>query len=175
MFHQYVNEIAVNCISIVRDETKSVNRKMDALDWYARNVEFVSNKILANFLTCCHEIYETQESKFSKNTFFLLEHKSPVVKSLRKLIVETQDKCANEGIRAQLPLYLQLLEVALLSQHNIKKAVNLELHKVLVNILLNSEFEEESKIHSQMCIGKMLVYTDSNIIVDMIGTPYFAH
>ena len=97
------------------------------------------------------------------------------MKSLRKLIVETQDKSASEGIRAQLPLYLQLLEVALLSQHNIKRAVGLEFHKVIVNILLSSEVSEESKIHSQMCLGKMLAFKDSNIIVDMISTPYFAH
>ena len=70
MFHQFVNEIAVNCTSVVRDETKSSTKKMDALDWYARNVEFVSSKLLQNFLACCHEIYKTQESKYSKNTFF---------------------------------------------------------------------------------------------------------
>lgn len=58
MFHEYVNEIAVNCISTVRDDIKSVTKKMDAVDWYARNVEFVSSKIFSNFLICCHEIYE---------------------------------------------------------------------------------------------------------------------
>jgi hypothetical protein len=68
-----------------------------------------------------------------------------------------------------------LLEVALLSQHNIKKAVALELQKVIVSILLNIESTEESMIHSQMCLSKMLAYKDANIVVNMIGTPYFAH
>jgi IS1 family transposase len=68
---------------------------------------------------------------------------------------------------------LQLLEIALMSPFNLKKAVDLELHHIIVNIILNTDSTEDSKLQAQICFSRML--THKNLIGEMIEKPYFAH
>jgi hypothetical protein len=146
---------------------------MDSLDWVSRNLEFISPKLFDSFLNFSHEIYETHKSTFSKNSFFSEDHNSSVMKSLRRLVLETQDKGASDGVKRQLPQYLQLLEVSLMSKFNLKKGVKLEIHHVVVNIILSTDTTEVSRLQAQICFSRMLSY--ENIIHDMIEKPYFAH
>ena len=44
LFQQFINEIALNCITIAKSENKTSTDKMDAVDWLVRNQDFVSPK-----------------------------------------------------------------------------------------------------------------------------------
>ena len=41
---EFVNEIALNSITIVKSNVKDCTHKMDAIDWILRNIEFISPK-----------------------------------------------------------------------------------------------------------------------------------
>ena len=41
---------------IMKNDKKSTTQKMDAVDWYSRNIEFVDKKILNRFIAVCNEL-----------------------------------------------------------------------------------------------------------------------
>jgi hypothetical protein len=86
---EYVNEIAMNSVNIIRDDDKTSSQKMEALDWTARNLEFISPKLFDSFINFSHEIHEAHQNTFSKNSFFSKDHQSSVMKSMRRLVLET--------------------------------------------------------------------------------------
>ena len=53
---QFVNEEAMNQMRVMKNDRKSTTQKMDAVDWFARNIEFVDKKIVNRFVTVCTEI-----------------------------------------------------------------------------------------------------------------------
>ena len=54
-FQQFINEICLNCITIVKNINRTATEKMDCIDWVVRNVEFFSDRYFLfffNFLVC---------------------------------------------------------------------------------------------------------------------------
>ena len=74
--------------------------------------------------------------------FFLLKNHSSLISSLKKLIVEAIDTNQDKGASLLLPKYLKALEVALISEDNRLKAVDIKLYIVLGKYIQNSPIEE---------------------------------
>lgn len=173
---EYVNEIAMNCVSVIRDEDLNATQKMDAVDWMVRNLEFTSPKLVDKFLNFCHEIHDAHVNAYSGNNFYNSSHKSSVLKSIRKLILETQIEDTSDGVKNQLTQYMQFLEITLMSENNLKKAVELNIPQIVLSILLNTDSSENSRLQAQICFGRMIAYKEGGrLIPDLIDTPFFAH
>ena len=86
---EYVNEIAMNCIYTVKSDSKANTEKMDSVDWFARNIEFVSMKLFDKFLKVCIDLKDDPKNPEAKMILYSSPHSSGVLTSLRRLVIET--------------------------------------------------------------------------------------
>lgn len=166
---EFVNEIAMNQISTIKSIKKGSTDKMDSLDWMARNIEFVSPKIFNNFIKTCHDIYEKNNQE--KTTMYFTAHGSDVLSSLRKLILETMEPNAVNGIRKLLPNYLEALEVGLLNEYNQERAIELSLHDILITIITDETLDEAVSLRAEKSMAILL--TKDNLIHKCIAKQSF--
>jgi hypothetical protein len=96
---EYVNEIAMDCIYSIKSDLKTTTQKMDCLDWLARNIEFVSLKLFDKLVKVCISLKDDVKNPKAKAIMFNSPHSSTVLVSLRRLVIETQDSLASEGIK----------------------------------------------------------------------------
>ncbi len=166
---EFVNEIAMNQISIIKSAKKGSTDKMDSLDWMVRNIEFVSPKIFSNYIKICHEIYEKNNPE--KSSLYSMAHSSDVLISLKKLILETIEPNAVAGIKKLLPNYLEALEVALLNEFNQERGVEMNMHDVLISIITEEDIDEAVSLRAEKCMSILLA--KDNLIHKCISKNVF--
>ena len=166
---EFVNEIAMNNISVIKSTKKGSTDKMDTLDWMVRNIEFVSPKIYSNYIKVCHDIYEKNNPE--KTSMYFSAHGSDVLQSMKKLIMETIDPNAMSGIKKLLQSYLEALEIGLLNEYNQEKAVESGLHDMLITIVIDDSIDENVSLRAEKCISIML--TKDNLINKCVGKTNF--
>lgn len=166
---EFVNEIAMNNIAIIKSAKKGSTDKMDTLDWMVRNIEFVSPKIYANYIKVCHDIYEKNNPE--KTSMYFSAHGSDVLQSLKKLITETIDPNAMSGIKKLLPSYLEAMEIGLLNEYNQEKAVETGIHDMMISIVTDEDVDEGVSLRAEKCIS--ILMTKDNLINKCIGKTNF--
>lgn len=142
---QFVNEEAINQMRIMKNDKKSTTQKMDAVDWYSRNIEFVDKKILNRFIAVCNELRSDPKNIDMKLKLLKGQHDSLVLKNLRRLIIETQDVNADEATNLQLPFYLRLLDIALFNDTCATQAQELSIDILMLNIITDSVGDNQSQ------------------------------
>ena len=166
---EFVNEIASNQIATVKSAKKGPTDKMDALDWMVRNIEFLSEKLYANFIKVCREIFEKNSPE--KTSMYFSAHGSDVLISLRKVILESIDANVVPGIKKLLPSYLEALEIALLNEYNQERAVEQGIHDILILIITSDKIEDGVTLRAEKCISILLA--KENLINKCVGKPEF--
>lgn len=180
IFHfiqEFVNEMALYNTSIIKSEEKAPDDKMDSIDWFARNIEFVSTHIFEKFVESCKDIRSIKGPSTAKTSLYHSQNKSTVLLSLKRLIIETQDQNASSGVKRQLPHYLRLLNICFMNVYNCEKARNLSLDQLLINVLVNktekgSNITESSYNLAKECLS-LLVVNNINIMHKLISKEYF--
>jgi hypothetical protein len=165
---EYVNEIAMNQIGIVKSTKRGSTEKMDALDWMVRNIEFISPSIFNSFKKTCHEIYEKNNPE--KTTMYLSAHSSDVLLSLRKLILDAIEPNANEMVKGYLPNYLEALEIALLNEYNQERGVEIGIHDIMITVI-TGEVDEGVSLRAEKCMSILLA--KDTLIQKCIGKTVF--
>lgn len=185
---EFVNEIAIYNTSVVKSEDKGANDKMDSIDWFARNIEFVSPHIFQKFIESCQSLLTYPGPSNAKTALFHSKNNSTALLSLKRLIVETQDQNASIGVKQQLPSYLRLLEICLMNMYNCEKARSLSIDQLLINVVVskssqqikgkymkpikNSQVDEKSHNVAKVCLS-LLVVNNINIMHKLIEKEYF--
>jgi len=167
---EYVNEKATNKVSIINSINRGPTEKMNAIDWVLRNVEFISEKIYGNFIRRCYEIYN--KSSLERSTFFFDDHRSDLMINLKKHIVNARSGFADsKGAEKVKNKYLEVLEIALLSEFNIKQAVSHSMQDDLIQIIVedSSGFNKE---RSEVCLSVLL--NNSNVVRECLEKNSFA-
>jgi hypothetical protein len=166
---EFVNEIAINSITCVKSTVKDTTAKMDSIDWMVRNIEFVSPKIYNNFIKMCHDIY--QKNNTEKTSLYHMDHTSDVLFSLKKLILDTIEPNALTGIKKLCPAYLESLEVVCLNEANQAKAIEQQIHEILMNIITDPTVDETVSVRAEKSLSILLA--KDNLIHKAIQKNHF--
>lgn len=148
---EFVNEEAFHAITIIKSQIKTCTEKMDCFDWVLRNIEFISPKLVKQFLQTCHEIHDKTNSE--KTSLFFSTHQSELMKNFKRLVQECIDP-NNQGLIELLPVYLELLEVALFSDYNRDLSYSQNIHEHLIGIFTNaSDYDKKTRDQATRCFA----------------------
>lgn len=98
--------------------------------------------------------------------------------SVKRLLIETQDSLSAEGVKDQLPKYLQILGICNLSHYNKKESIKLEIPEILINIfckgkdVVDLSTTKSPYYLSQTCFAQLLEV--ENLVTKSIDIPKFA-
>ena len=116
-----------------------------------KNFFVIFSSLFNDFMNVCRDLSTSKSTDLK--AFFLLKNHSSLISSLKKLIVEAIDTNQDKGASLLLPKYLKALEVALISEDNRLKAVDIKLYIVLGKYIQNSPIEESI---TQTCLKCLL-------------------
>lgn len=169
-YNEFINEEAFHQLNILTSKNRSSLEKMDSIDWYLRNIEFISPMITNNFLSKCTQIYS--ETKDMRGSFFFSEHKSDIMKSLIKLLKETIHPQALSSVKNVMPKYLEILKITFYSNCNIRKAIDLDYSNTLMSIILQID-NQGDKTSIIALKGLLKLCEHESIILAMIQNIEF--
>ena len=168
---EFVDEKALHCITILQDLVNfSCTKKMSAIDWMIRNIEFVSPKLYKNMISVCKQIYISKNN--STTSLFFDQHQSNILETMQRLILETQTSNNAKGIQSLLPQYLSALEILLMSEYNQEIAMKLEYQDLLMGILNRPDLVLADKYKCLDCFA--LICMKGNFINKCIRNKDFA-
>jgi hypothetical protein len=168
---EYVNEEAMQCLTVIKSHKKTTTEKYDALDWMVRNIEFVSPKIYTSLLKACKDAYEKGPEDQFFRTFFAQAHGSEIIATLRRLVLESLEASNEDPIRSFLINYVEGLEVVLFNNYNQEKSIEMSLHEILITILTEEVISEEVSLLSERCLSILL--SQNNLILKCIHKGAF--
>ena len=82
---RYIDEQSVDMVLSLRDEVVPLTKKMDLMDWLARNAEFFSPESIQRCLNAFRDLY-SQEDISLRNSFIKANHASRAVLTVGNLI-----------------------------------------------------------------------------------------
>jgi len=164
---EYINEVSMYQLTTLKSEERSPTHKMDAIDWFARNIEFVPARLFEKMFDLCYEQY----SKPAEKSFFNAPHTSDLISSLKRLLHQAI-KDGNESMWMKLlPSHLAITELSLLSKSNRRKGVDKALHETLITLALENRFPKDINELALSCLALLL--QEENIIIQAIQNRRF--
>jgi len=170
VFFEFIGEEALFRTSVIRSPSRGATDKMDSLDWFARNIDFIPHKYFEGMLRVSYQVYT--ESINMRNSFFFQDHSSDVMISLRRLINETQSSKASPHIKRMLDKYLEILSILNLSSVNLKRGVDLNLSEALSLIIRRNKIGSQTNALGQNCL--MQFCTDPKTVQKLIQSTSFS-
>ena len=168
---EFVNEEAMQCLTVIKSSKKTTTEKYDVLDWMVRNIEFVSPKIFASLVKACREAYDKGPEDQFYRQFFAQAHGSEIIATLRRLVLESLESSNEDAIRSFLIIYVEGLEVVLFNNYNQEKAIEVNIHDILITILTEEVIPEDVSILSERCLSVLL--SKNNLILKCIHKSSF--
>ena len=99
-----------------------LTKKMDWMDWLARNSEFFSPEAITKCLTAFKDLYNFEDVA-QRNSFIKAKHASNSVLTVANLIAHTVQLMRNEDVNARLAILLSIYEPLLINDLNLEKAI----------------------------------------------------
>lgn len=130
------------------------------------------------FVQTCHKIEKMQANSPQRINFYSTKHVSNVLDSVKRLLIETQDDLASDGVKQQLPRYLQILEICHFSTSTLRESIKIDIPEILINIIsngksiMNQSSDSSPYQLSQRCFAQCL--KQQNLVIRSIDIPKFA-
>ena len=166
---EFINEICLEHLTTLKSTMRTATEKMDSVDWFARNVEFVSPKLFGKLLDTCYDEYKKE--KDGKN-FFMVEHNSSIMTSLKRLLTQAIKDQNRDAWIKWLPSHLTLTEIALLSEYNRDLAVNKNYADFLLTLTLDEQYTKEVNKIALSCVS--LALQDDRAVAGVIQNEKFS-
>lgn len=120
---KFIDQTGVNVINSVKAEETGIKEKIDALDWLARNSEFLSPDTITKCLMAFKELY-TSENVQLKQKYINAKHNSQAVLTVLHLIEHSKMLEKDEETFSKLAILLSILEPLLINDQNLERALN---------------------------------------------------
>ena len=107
----------------LRPDTIALSRKMDWMDWLARNAEFMSPEAITKCLSEFKDLYNFEDAS-SRNAFIKAKHNSDSVLTVGNLIQHVSlRRLGGEDVTSRLAILLSIYEPLLINDINLEKTV----------------------------------------------------
>lgn len=164
-FQEFVNEHAINCITIIKSKLRTATEKFDRIDWMMRNVEFFSDNMFDNFVKICHDL---RNSKDLNANMYKVDNNSDIMSNIKKLIEKNGNYESNSHVLA----YLRVLEIGFFSKFNKQTGLDIKIHESICSILVTTPINSEISIQAQVCIN--MIASEEMMATKMMAKASFA-
>ena len=119
---RFIDEHTVDMAQDLRQEHVPLTKKIDWMDWLARNAEFFSPEAISKSLVAFKALYNFEDVA-QRNAFIKAKHTSNAVLTVGTLTTHAAQLQRTEDAKARLAILLSIYEPLLINDLNLDKAI----------------------------------------------------
>ena len=119
---RFIDEHTVDMAQDLRQEHVPLTKKIDWMDWLARNAEFFSPEAISKSLVAFKALYNFEDVA-QRNAFIKAKHTSNAVLTVGNLTTHAAQLQRTEDAKARLAILLSIYEPLLINDLNLDKAI----------------------------------------------------
>eukprot|EP00347_Sterkiella_histriomuscorum_P008751 403343892 len=127
---------------IVRADYKTIEDKMDTIEWAVRNADFISNDEIQKFFLVFRELYASPDPEL-RNSYIQANHQNDSIltiidilqRDFNKLDFQFQNKEMRMGTEKKVIVVLGALEALIVNDKNLSMALEADILQLLIKIL----------------------------------------